>query len=81
MIRSLLLSVIILGGCAAGNYRLLGENNAKPPEPQDNVTQVEEEKDLSFTLFPWLLWGSVILACSVWLFKHKSSTSREATDK
>lgn len=73
--------VIALAGCAGGNYQLKGKNKAAPPQQvsQTPNQEVPQENTAKY-LFPWVLWGTIILGCAWVLIKERSSSS-EANDK
>lgn len=77
--RSLLLSLSLIAGCAGGNYQLKGPNNAGPQQEVTPLPNQEVESNLAKDIFPWVVWGSIIVACGLWIWRDRKSTS-EKTD-
>jgi hypothetical protein len=75
MIRSLLLSSVLLTGCAGGNYYLLEENKTVPQETTPQI-QAPEENHSKMT-FGWVVWVMIIFVCLFLLVREKSKTATE----
>lgn len=74
MIKSLLLSTILLTGCAANNYHLLEKNKTVPEKPLmvDPSTTTDQKIQ-----FGWVVWIVIILFCLFLLVRERSKTSSE----
>jgi len=74
MIRSLLLSSVLMTGCAGGNYYLLEDNNSVPKETTPQTETIDNTQKYTFG---WVVWIMIILMCLFLLYKEKSKTATE----